>query len=217
MNEAQAEPPDEELIRKIRSKETNAGAAEAAFTTFYDRHVQFLYRCIASADRVLVGHALGAEDIVIETFEKVWQGGADSYEQPPGLSARDASLRTEKWLATIARNLLKDKLRSRKIVLPLDPGENEELFTDRADDNLVVDHLQLVGLVGSALSERDAAIVWFKIDHYNPETRQSQPPAEELDTFCREWELSPAALRKAYERAIAAIRLALSPSTISQE
>lgn len=218
MSETQAEPPDEELIRRIRNKETDFGAAQGAFTVFYERHAQFLYRCIRNADRRLVGYGLGTADIVEETFEKVWLGAAHSFSQPVGLSPPEAARRTDQWLASIACNLVKDKLRSRKHVLPIDPcGENEELFAENTDSSLVVLHLQLIDLVATVLSERDAAIVWFKIRHYDPETRQSQPPAGELKAFCGEWQVTPAALRKAYERALITIRLALSPSSISQE
>jgi len=218
MSETQAEPPDEELIRRIRNKESDFGAAHGAFTVFYERHAQFLYRCIRNADRRLVGYGLGTADIVEETFEKVWLGAAHSFFQPVGLSPTEAARRTDQWLASIACNLVKDKVRSRKHVLPIDPGgENEELFAEDPDSRLVVAHIQLIEIVATALNERDAAIVWFKVGHYDRETRQSQPPAEELEAFCREWELSPAALRKAYQRALVTIRLALSPSTITHE
>lgn len=217
MSETQAEPPDEELIRKIRNKELDVNLAKEAFAAFYERHVQFLYRCVRNADRRLVGFGLGTPDIVEETFEKVWLGAAHTYSQPPGLSTSEATRRTEQWLASMACNLVKDKLRSRKQVLPFDPTENAEPFAEVADSTLVVPHLQLIEFVATALSERDAAIVWFKVQHYDAETRQSQPPADELAAFCDEWDLTPAALRKAYERALTSIRQALAPSTISHE
>lgn len=217
MNEAQAEPPDEELLRKIRDKDDDVRSAEEAFTIFYDRHVQFVFRCVANAERRLVGFGIGAEDVVIETFERVWRGASASFSQPPGLSPKDAALRVRQWLASIACNLIKDKLRSRKHVLLLNPGENEGLFVEGADSDLVIAHLQLVESVAATLSERDAAIVWFKIAHYDPDTCQSQPPAEDMEAFCRNWELSPATLRKAYVRALATLRQALSPSTITPE
>lgn len=215
MNQTQAEPPDDELIRIIRKRETDVSAAKRAFTVFYDRHAQFLYRCVRNADQRLVGYGLGTADIVEETFEKVWLGAAKSYSLPLGLSPEEAARRTKQWLASIAHNLVKDKLRSRKYSLPIDPGENEQLFT--GDPNLVVPHLNLIELVATTLSVRDAAIVWFKVGHYDAETRRSQPPPEELEVFCRDWNLTPATLRKAYERALATLRLAFSPSSISQE
>lgn len=213
MIEPPLEPTDEELIRRIRHKR-DLLSANSAFTTFYNRHIQFLFRCVRHADRQLVGYGMGTDDIVEETFANVWQSATDSFCLPSGLSPEAASRLTRQWLLTIARNLVKDKLKSRRHHLPIDPtGENERLFAREEDLCPATPHIQLMDAVAAALSERDAAIVWFKIRYYNPETRQSQPPSEELDAFCREWVISPAALRKAYERALATLSQALSRST----
>jgi len=67
------------------------------------------------------------------------------------------------------------------------------------------------------LSKRDAAIVWFKIAYYNPETRESQPPQKALDAFCEEWDIAPAALRKAYERALKTISHAITKSPTTSD
>lgn len=217
MSEAQAEPPDEELIRKIRDKERDVSSAKRAFTVFYDRHVQFVFRCVRSANKQLVGYGLGTDDIVEETFAKVWLCGADSYSLPGSLSSDAAYLRTRQWLASIACNLVKDRLRSRKQVLPVDPGENEELFAAEPPSPAAATHVQLMQVVASCLSERDAAIVWFKSGYYDREARQSQPPPEELKAFCKEWNIEPPALRKAYERALTTIREALSRSLVFHE
>lgn len=217
MSEVQSEPPSDELLRRIRNKE-DLPAAKLAFTVFYERHIQFLFRCAHYAERQLVGYGIGAEDVVAETFEKVWFGAGNSFSRPDGLSAADAARRAQAWLVSIARNLVKDKLKSRKHILPIDPrGENEELFATEPTSAPASPHLQLIEHVASCLSERDAAIVWFKIRHYNYETRQSQPPPEELEVFCKHWELTAAALRKAYERALATLRLTLSSSPITRE
>lgn len=214
MLEAQAEPPDEELVSKIRSKKVDSAAAERAFIAFYDRHVQFVWRCVRNADKQLTGYGLGVDDIVEETFFRVWSGGADSFSPISNLAPESACLRVRRWLATIARNLVKDKLRSRDHVLPFDPtGENEELFSTGTACGAATPHLQLLQLVTSCLSERDAAIVWFKIGYYNPETRQSQPPPDMLDSFCKEWNIEPPALRQAYDRALVTLREAMLTST----
>jgi DNA-directed RNA polymerase specialized sigma24 family protein len=217
MSEAQAEPPDEELIRKIRDKERDFSAAGRAFTVFYVRHAQFVYCCVRRADKQLVGYGLGAEDIVEETFSKVWECGANSFSMPSSLAPKAARLRTRQWLVAIACNLVRNKLRSAKHVLPVDPCENDDLFVFDHPARSVTSHVQLMQLVASCLSERDAAIVWFKSGYYNRETGQSQPPLEELKAFCREWHIELAALRKAYERAIVTLRDALSRSPVFHE
>jgi DNA-directed RNA polymerase specialized sigma24 family protein len=218
MSEAQVEPPDEELIRKIREKERDVSAAKRAFAVFYDRHVQFVFRCVRNADKQLVGYGLGTDDIVEETFAKVWSSGANSYSLAGSFSPDAAYLRTRHWLASIACNLVKQNLRSRKHALPVDPrGENEELFATEPPPNSAAAHVHLMRAVASSLSERDAAIVWFKSGYYNIDTRQSQPPPDELETFCKEWNIAPAALRKAYGRSLVTLREALSCSPVFHE
>lgn len=215
MSDTQPEPPDDDLIQMIRRKDD---AAQSAFATFYRRHIQFLFRCVRHADKQLVGYGLGTADIVEETFANVWHSGANSYCASSGLSAEAASARTRQWLATIARNLVKDKLRSRQHQLPIDPtGENEALFATEEVPCPATRHIQLIQVVSAVLSQRDAAIVWFKMRYYDPETQQSQPPPKELDAFCKEWAISPAALRKAYERALATLSQALSRSSVAHE
>jgi DNA-directed RNA polymerase specialized sigma24 family protein len=199
MNDTRSEPPDEELLQHMRRKQEDFPAAREAWGVFYVRHVQFLYRCIANADRVLVGFGIGAEDIVEETFTKVWESGADSFSVPQELDPEEATLCCKGWLAKIARNLIRDKLRSRKPDL-VDPDENEELFT--APETAVEQFLGIHQLVTRTLSERDAAIVWFKIGYYNPDTGKSQPPRDVHDAFCKERGITPDVLRKAYDRAL---------------
>lgn len=217
MSEPPLEPPDDELIRNIQHKD-DLSAAKSAFTTFYSRHIQYLFRCVRHADQQLVGYGLGADDIVEETFAIVWQGAAESFCPPSGLSPKDAARVTRKWLATIACNLVKDKLKSRSHQLPLDmTGESEGLFATAEPAAPATPHLRVMDAVAGILSERDTAIVWFKIRYYNPETHQSQPPSDVLDAFCSEWEISPAALRKAYDRALTTLSPALSRSSVTHE
>jgi hypothetical protein len=166
---------------------------------FYVRHRQFLYRCVLNADRVLVGYGIGTDDIVVDTFAKVWESVADSFVVPDGMALGESTLCCKAWLATIARNLVLDRLKSRKQDL-VDPDENEELFT--APESAAEQYLGIYELVTRTLGERDAAIVWFKICYYNSDTRQSQPPRDVHDAFCKEWGITPEVLRKAYNRAL---------------
>ena len=67
--------------------------------------------------------------------------------------------------------------------------------------------------VDEILSKRDAAIVWFKIRYYDPDTGHSQPPKDANESFCKEWDLKPGTLRKAYERAIKTLGQAMDAVT----
>ncbi len=189
------EPPDEELLERMRRKQEDFPAAREAWGVFYERHVQFLYRCVSSADRVLAGRGIGDDDVVEATFTKVWESAADSFRIPDGLAPEQSVLCCQAWLATIARNLVRDKLRARKSEL-VDPDENEELFPQ--PETPVEQCLGMYDLVTRTLSERDAAIVWFKIRYYNPDTRQSQPPRDVHDAFCKERGITPDVLLRAF-------------------
>lgn len=203
------EPPDEELLERMRRKQEDFAAAREAWGVFFKRHVQYLYRCVSSADRVLAGRGIGTNDIVEATFTKVWESAADSFRIPVGLDPEAAGHCCQAWLSTIARNLVRDKLRARKPEL-VDPDENEELFPQ--PETPAEQCLGMYDLVTRTLSERDAAIVWFKIGYYNPDTGQSQPPRDVHDAFCKEWGITPDLLRKAYDRALKLLAEAYTPT-----
>lgn len=201
------EPPDEELLERMRRKQEDFAAAREAWGVFYKRHVQFLYCCVFSADRVLAGRGIGTDDIVEATFTRVWESGADSFHIQDGLAPEKAMLCCQAWLAKIARNLVRDKLRARKPEL-VDP--DEELFPE--SETPVEQCLGMYDLVTRTLSERDAAIVWFKIRYYNRDTGKSQPPRDVHDAFCKEWAITPDVLRKAYDRALKMLAEAYTPT-----
>lgn len=211
MQDAQSEPSDEELMQSIGRKLHDRPSAELAFTMLHRRHVQFLYRCACLAEKKLVGHGMGADDIVALVFAKVWKRAASSFTMPPGLDRERQFRRTQLWLAAIARNLVKDKLKAGKFAIPVDPGgENESLFLNKEESEGTRPNLELTRAIAQNLSDRDAAIVWFKIRHYDRDSGQSEPPPDELAAFCKEWEVTPVALRKAYARALKTISQALA-------
>ena len=212
MQDAQPEPSEEELIERMRQKHEDPSAAKEAFSIFYCRHRNFLYRCLRRAEKALVGFSVGSEDLVQEVFAVVWRSGMKSFDMPSGLAQEDAIARTRGWLNSVAANLVKDRLKSRKHVLPLDPVENESLFVQENEDDIGTPQLHLISVLPQCLSERDVEIVRFKIHYFNPDTGESQPPAEILNAFCEKWNITPAVLRKAYARAIQTIRQALFQS-----
>lgn len=215
------DPKDDELMLRIKRRNADPALADEAFETLYERHHQLLFKSIENANHKLVGFGIDAADIVIETFDKVWNGAADTfnpgnYDKPDG-----RFVHVQFWLQTIAKNLLKATLRKPGNLLPIDPiGDSESLFgsileefdTD-ADESGNDSYEWLHRLVASSLKEREQAIIWFKIASYDRETGKSEPPADELEGFCREWKIKPLAFRKAYSRALEKLANAASGST----
>ena len=66
--------------------------------------------------------------------------------------------------------------------------------------------------MNSVLSERDAKVVWFKIQAYDPATGECEPDPAVVDAFCTENGIKPDHLRKIYSRARETLREALAPS-----
>ena len=212
MSETPSEPSDHELISRIRRKEEDMEAAKRAFQTFFDRHANYLYQSIRCANERLVGHAVDAEDIFQETFSKVWFKACQAFEKNRANSETSSDASTKAWLGEIANNLIKDELRRSRNVLPIDPGsDNEDLFVAAKSNDKLRAASAIEKLVANALSERDAAIVWFKSNAYNPATGKSEPDREELADFCKQWEITPDTLRQVYVRALKTLAITMTP------
>ena len=155
---------------------------------------------------------LDEEDFVVRVFGKVWEDGCQTFRADTAGTMAEQRRRTRAWLGTILRNLLLDELRSRRGVMEFvnDAGTEKQTIAEN-DREPVSEAAQLIQLVGSTLSERDAKVVWFKIDAYSPATRNAEPDAADVDKFCSEIGISPEHLRKIYSRAIKTLRDLMAP------
>ncbi|MCI0535516.1 MAG: hypothetical protein L0Z50_09820 [Verrucomicrobiales bacterium] len=209
------EPPecrDDELLLLIRDKEANPALADSAWLELYRRHAEFVYRCLLRARR-LVGTGFDEEDVVVRTFEHVYLKAASSFRAGDYSGPEDARRHVRKWLNQIAQFQLLNLVASREAacLMPRDPHSlvkriwpddrpewdgSEELDRVRDIATRVLDHL-------------DFQIVWFKMQHFDPVTRISSPPSDELATFCEVHGISKELLRQRYVRALAQLKEAL--------
>ena len=96
---APVQTPDEDLLRQIAVRDTEA---EPALAVLYDRYGGTVY----GLGRRMLGDAGAAEDLLQETFWRVWQNAA-TYQATRGSFAG--------WLFRIARNLAIDAYRRRNV------------------------------------------------------------------------------------------------------
>lgn len=119
---AQALPQEEKLVKRA------SGGDETAFSELYDLYFEKVYRFVYYR----VNHKQTAEDVVAETFMRVWNRLAEI----KNVNAFSG------WLFQIARNLVIDHYRARKPNLDLNELENvlayEENFLDKT--NLALEH-----------------------------------------------------------------------------
>jgi len=211
VNKPPSELGDHELVSRIQRKEDDIEAAKRAFEVFFQRHVRYVYQSVRYANEQLVGFGVDAEDIVQEAFAKVWLTACHSYEPAKANAGMPSTASTRAWLGTIVSNLIRDRLRSPVRAVPVDPGpDNEDLFVTVDSEDKVEAAIALEQLVASTLSERDAEIVWFKINAYDPLTRKSEPDREALASFCQRWGIKPDTLRQVYLRALRTLEIALA-------
>jgi RNA polymerase sigma-70 factor (ECF subfamily) len=117
-----SEPTDDALIARWRSGE------ERAATLLVERHAAAVARYVSS-----LGERDEVEEVVQDTFVRAF-GSLDGFRG-------DSSLRT--WLCTIARNLVRDRMRSRKIRRPAVPIAEDHAVTEHdALDRAVADETE---------------------------------------------------------------------------
>ncbi len=136
---------DEELARRLQRREADA------MTTLYDRFGRLAYSVILS----IVRDAATAEDLVQETFLRVWNR-IQAFEAGRGALGP--------WLLTIARNRAIDHVRSsaarmNRNAWELDVREHPSLFTDMERDVLNSDHSRVIRAALEKLSEQQRKVI----------------------------------------------------------
>ena len=137
-NGSQAEEYTALLIRSAAQDQT-------AFRALYDKSSPLLFSILL---RMLKDRAL-CEDVLQEAFMKIWEHAA-SYSSDKGSPMT--------WMATITRNVARDKLRAMKVRHYQDQV-SDELDTLESMDNTPDNHVSLLGelgLVGRVLQQMQA-------------------------------------------------------------
>lgn len=212
MNESATEPPDHVLLQQMRDRERLPAIAEQAFDEFYNRHRGYVYDQVCFAKRKLRMKKIDEEDFVIEVFRKVWQSACQTYSRTKSNEEIEERLSVRAWLGRIAKNLILDELGVRANVLSHDDGVERTSNGETSESIVAEDSTELIHRVNSVLSERDAKVVWFKIQAYDPATGECEPDPTAVDVFCTENGIKPEYLRKIYSRAIVTLREAMAPS-----
>ena len=136
---------DEELARRLQRREPDA------MTTLYDRFGRLAYSVILS----IVRDAATAEDLVQETFLRVWNR-IQAFEAGRGALGP--------WLLTMARNRAIDHVRSsaarmNRNAWELDVREHPSLFADMEREVLNSDHSRVIRAALEKLSEQQRKVI----------------------------------------------------------
>ncbi|WP_299326815.1 RNA polymerase sigma factor [Parasphingopyxis sp.] len=133
-----AEPTDRALMARVRTGDA------VAFGALVERHSPLIYRVAYR----LLGDGHEAEDVVQETFTRLWTNAPQWKPNGGGLGA---------WLRRVGMNLCFDRLRKTKRIAPEEPPEAPD-DTPRADAAMVSDEIgKTVDKCLRELPERQAA------------------------------------------------------------
>ena len=213
MQADQSEPPDYELLAKIKGQANSPEEIDAAWQELYARHSEFLYRCLLKEKEKLERFGLDIEEIVFQTFQKVYRTRAKSFRQGTYVDAESARNHVTSWLLEIARKLLIDAVRRPKSVQTtfIDPTEPSNSLSRAECSTDVDEYIELHHCVRNTLTEEQQEVLWFFNDHYSTQTGKSHPPKELLTEFSGRMNSNPTALRKSYERIKSKLAESLKP------
>ena len=159
---------DEELARRLQRREPDA------MTTLYDRFGRLVYSVILA----IVRDAGVAEDLVQETFLRVWNR-AQAFE--PGRGALGS------WLLAIARNRAIDHVRSSgarmsRNAWELDVREHPSLFVNAERDVLNADHSRMVRAAVEKLNDKQRQVIELAYYEGLSQTEMAERMGEPLGT-----------------------------------
>ena len=136
---------DRTLVRGLQQKES------AAMAALYDRFGRVVYSVIVA----IVRDGATAEDLVQETFLRVWNRAQTFDGEHAALGP---------WLLAIARNRAIDHVRSAgarmgRNAFELDAHEHPSLFVDMERDLVNANHAQLIGRALGKLTEQQRRVI----------------------------------------------------------
>ena len=206
---------EDKLLGLIDRKNEDPDSAADAWVELHSRHVRFVYGCVRDAGS-LVGRGLDIEDIVEQTFQRVYLTAAETFR--PGEYADDAAARRHVlgWLAAIARNEFFKAIESRGseylAVYEPDPEALSDSDSERAQQ-VGEPQKQLRQVAETVLSPDELEIVWLKMQYFDVDTGDSRLPSDELEKICTRQGITKAAFRKRYDRALDKIQEAFTNET----
>jgi RNA polymerase sigma factor (sigma-70 family) len=114
-----------ELIRRMADHEADSSQAREAWSFFYLRHYQFLYRVCTSRYGYPLGLA-GVSDLVQDAFINAFNG-AHTFNHAEQCGASEQELKCRGWLLAIVQNLVRQRYRGQPEVCLVDDGELDAL------------------------------------------------------------------------------------------
>jgi RNA polymerase sigma factor (sigma-70 family) len=166
---------DEDLLGYMAMRDDDPRGADAAFKSFYERHVKYVFGvCRRAPLSVLYGS--GVEDLVQQVFLSAYQS-AGTYRGIDSPDPKQQQAWTRAWLNRIATNLIISALRNQRgmMLAQIDDTEPEAEEPANLFDCLDEKRLRMLHLINEALdtlNEKEKQVCevkcqWYRADRHN--------------------------------------------------
>jgi RNA polymerase sigma factor (sigma-70 family) len=200
---------DADLLTLISWREEDVEGARAAWRDFYGRYFKLLAHICMKRFAQQIG-VQGVNDLVNDTFLRVFDGGADTFKTEETDPQKLRHL-IGAWLGQIALNIFRGRLRGEKRLPTVQVEEFEfpikdptPLSDERADQ---CERLQEV-LQSLQPRERDVLLARFANYHRSGGKQQFEPHV--LERLARDWRITKDNVRQIYSRSMRKVKEKLS-------
>lgn len=203
------EESDVDLLTLISWREEDGDAARAAWGEFYRRY----FKLLAHICMVRFGQKLGEHDVenlVNDTFLRVFDGGADTFKidetDPEKLRHLIGA-----WLSQIALNIFRARLRGEKR-LPLVQVEEFEFPVEESPplSDERAEQCERLKEVLENLKPRERDILLARFANYHRSTGKQQFESHVLERLSKEWKITKDNVRQIYSRTMRKVQEQLS-------
>ena len=209
---------DFELLSRVARASADREGARAAQSTFYARHVRFLYGTLLRRKKDLLPLAgLSAEDLVQETFHRAFERAATFEPAQPDDRDNTSDIereraRTRAWLGKVATHLLADHLTRLREVSAT--PYIERLSTQDVDEDppstRTVARIDLVGEALASLTEREADVLRVSALYYRAGEEHNRLPNAVSADLAERWSTTNENIRAIRVRAMKKLKTYLA-------
>jgi DNA-directed RNA polymerase specialized sigma24 family protein len=208
---------DVDLLVRIADRDRDEADSDAAFTTFFERHAEFLrLACI----KYHYQHAtMTAEDVVMLTMTAIYRGEA-MFNPPPRASSEFIRKSLRKWLIVVSRNKFCSEIRKLRFDQnfvsnePIcDAAVTPEIYDMDENDSEPGPSAGMRAQILSfrdRLSEIDQIIFDRSIEYFNPKTLKCDVPPEVAQDIATQVGKAVTAVRKRRQRMMNALKETIS-------
>jgi RNA polymerase sigma factor (sigma-70 family) len=198
---------DGDLLALMGRKE-NPDLARAAWGDFYSRHIKFLYGvCFRAYGQRLGAH--GVEDLVADTFRRVYTHGAPTYQSDVLENSEVQLRRVQGWLTKIAERLACDTLAGCRLERIHFEQEEWQDVPEKAEEHVSEITAYVCRAMQLTLTEREEDVLRTTFHCHDPAKDHQKLPEAVLSNLAKRWQTTPDNIRQIRSRALRKLKDAL--------